>query len=673
MNTQTEQDSGDLKTAIAHSMRLLAAGEAGLAKEQAEEILRHFPDEANSLFVVAAALRAQGHKDDAMKGLQALVERAPNFALAQQELGFAYAADGQLMAAIQALQAAVKEQPKLPASWKQMGELFLIDGDEASATEAFRQHFLASNEDPKLVSAVDHFRAGRLGQAEQLCRDVLEGDPNNVTAIRLLAEVGIKVGVYVDAEHLLERCLELAPDFRLARLNYASVLSKREKLEEALEQVDQLIDDEPDNPAYLAQRAATLVRMGDFKNALPCYEHLLSNYPAQAKIVLSHGHALKTVGRLDEAVEAYRRAIELRPAFGDGYWSLANLKTFKFGDAEIETMRAAVDDKNRSREDHFHLCFALGKAFDDRKQFDEAFHYYQLGNSTKEKLEGYGSDTTTEIANEIRSVCDSTLFEMQGGQGHSASDPIFIVGLPRSGSTLLEQILASHSQIDGTKELVHILSFVRRLGGRRKKSEASRYPEVLKTLAAEQMVELGQEFLDRSRIQRGSAPYFIDKMPNNFFHVGLISLILPNARIIDARRHPMAACLSGYTQLFARGQPFTYSLADIGKYYCDYVAVMDHWDAVLPGKVLRVQYEDVVENTDEQVRRMLDFCDLPFEESCLQFHQNERAVRTASSEQVRQPIYAGALEHWRNYEPHLAALKTSLAPVLDRYPLDQAR
>jgi len=673
MTTQSEASTSDLKKAVTHALQLLGAGETGMAREQAEEILRLYPDESNSLFVVAAALRAQGHIEESLQQLQTVVQRAPDFALAQQELGFALADTGQLIRAINALQTAVNIQPALPASWKRMGELFLIDGDEASANEAFRQHLLASNEDANLVQAIDMFRIGRLGQSERLCREALIENPSNVTAIRLLAEIGIKVGVYVDAENLLERCLELAPDFSLARLNYANVLSKREKLEESLAQVDQLITEEPDKPAYLAQRAATLVRMGDFEKALPCYEYLLSHFPAQAKIVLSHGHALKTVGRVDEAINAYRHAIELRPGFGDGYWSLANLKTFRFDDADIASMRAAIDDDECLREDHFHLCFALGKAFDDRKQFDDAFHYYQLGNSTKETLEGYSADTTTEIASEIRSVCDRELFESQGGQGCSSPDPIFIVGLPRSGSTLLEQILASHSAVDGTKELVHILSFVRRLGGRRKKSEASRYPDVLKTLRAEQMAELGQEFLDRSRVQRGSAPFFIDKMPNNFFHVGLINLILPNARIIDARRHPMAACFSAYTQLFARGQSFTYGQANIARYYCDYVSVMDHWDDVLPGKVLRVQYEDVVAETESQVRRMLDFCGLQFEESCLQFHQTERAVRTASSEQVRQPIYAGALEHWRNYEPHLDELKTALAPVLDRYPLNNGK
>ena len=669
MNATSETGTGDLKTAVKHAMELLSAGESGLAREQAEEILSVHPNEANSLFIVAAALRAQGHKKDAVQQLESLIESAPDFALAQQELGCAYADTGQLMAAIEALQRAVRIQQKMPACWKLMGELFLVDGDEASANEAFRQHLLASNEDPNLVGAIDLFRKDRLGQAERLCRDFLNENPNNVTAIRLLAEIGIKVGVYVDAERLLERCLELAPDFRLARLNYANVLAKREKLPEALAQVDRLLQEEPDKPAYLAQRAATLVRMGDFENALPCYDYLLKHFPAQPTILLSYGHALKTVGQLDKAVDAYRRAIELRPTFGDGYWSLANLKTFQFDDADMDAMRAAIDNGECSREDRFHLCFALGKALDDRKQFEEAFHFYQMGNHRKEKQEGYDAGVTESIVAQIRSVCDDKLFATQGGQGCPAPDPIFVVGLPRSGSTLLEQILASHSQVDGTKELVQILSFVRRLGGRRKKSEASRYPQVLADVTAEQMAKLGQEYLDQTRIQRDSAPFFIDKMPNNFFHVGLISLILPKARIIDARRHPMAACFSSYTQLFARGQPFTYSLSDIGRYYCDYVAVMDHWDEVLPGKVLRVQYEDVVSDIEGQVRRMLDYCELPFEENCLNFHKTERAVRTASSEQVRQPIYSAGLEHWKNYQPYLDELKQNVAPVLDRYPI----
>ena len=670
MSATPNVNSGDIKTAVQHAMGLLSKGESRLAREQAQEILRHHPDEINSLFVVAAAVRADGDSAEAQQSLEKLVQRAPDFALAQQELGFAYAEAGEVLAAIEALQRAVAIEPKLPASWKLMGELFLVDEDERSAAEAFNQSMLALSVDPELVRALKLFRAGKTAQAEQLCRNFLHENPANVIAIRLLADIGMKVGVYADAENLLERCLELAPDFSLARLNYAQVLERREKLDLALAQVEQLLEAEPEKFTLLVLRGAILTKMGDFERALPLYEFLLSHFPARPRISMFYGHALKTVGQQQRAIEAYRQAISLQPSFGDAWWSLANLKTFRFEDDDIEAMRLETGRSTCSPDDYLHLCFALGKALEGRKQYDESFHYYQLGNGIKEEASGYEADDTEQSVQRLKAVCSRECFSAAEGHGNPSPDPIFIVGLPRSGSTLLEQILASHSQVDGTKELAFILAMVRRLGGKRKKSELSRYPEILTELSASRLSDLGQEYIDRSQIQRGTAPFFIDKMPNNFLHVGLIHLILPNAKIIDARRHPMAACFSGYTQHFARGQSFTYGLSNIGRYYRDYVELMDHWDDVLPEKVLHVQYEDVVADTEAQVRRLLDYCELPFEENCLQFYETERAVRTASSEQVRRPIYSGALEHWRNYEKHLDALKDSLGPVLDRYPID---
>jgi predicted Zn-dependent protease len=651
-------------------MGLLAKGESRLAREQAEEILRHYPDERNSQLVIAAALRADGDKAEALQRLEQLVQLAPDFALAQQELGFAHAEAGQVLAAIEALQRAVGIESRLPASWQLMGELFLVDEDENSAAEAFNQYLLASSVEPDLVRALKLFRAGKIGQAEQLCRTFLHDNPTNVIAIGLLADIGMKAGAYADAENLLERCLELAPDFSMARLSYAQVLQRQEKLDLALVQVEQLLEVEPEKFTLLVLRGAILAKMGDYERALPFYEFLLSNYPARPSITMVYGHVLKTVGQQQKAIEAYRQAISLEPSFGDAWWSLANLKTYRFDDDDIEAMRAEIGKGTCSREDFLHLCFALGKALEGRKQYDESFYYYQRGNNVKEKMSGYKADDIEQGVQRLKAVCDKGLFAAADGQGDQSPDPIFIVGLPRSGSTLLEQILASHSQVDGTKELAFMLAIVRRLGGKRKKSEPSRYPENLPELSASQLHDLGQEYIDRSRIQRGAAPFFIDKQPNNFQHIGLIHLILPNAKIIDARRHPMASCFSCYTQHFARGQLFTYGLENIGRYYRDYVELMDHWDRVLPGKVLRVQYEDVVADTEAQVRRMLDHCGLPFEAGCLQFHETERPVRTASSEQVRQPIYSGALEHWRNYDAHLDELKQSLGQVLDRYPLN---
>jgi tetratricopeptide (TPR) repeat protein len=669
MSAKPQARTDDIKTAINHAKGLLARGESRLAREQAEEILRHYPDEINSQFVMAAAVRAEGDKAEALQRLEKLVQRAPDFALAQQELGFAYAEEGRVLAAIEALQRAVAIEHKLPASWKLMGELFLVDQDEDSAAEATFQYMLASAVEPDLVRALKLFRADKIGQAEQLCRDFLHDDPTNVMAIRLLAEIGMKVGVYSDAENLLERCLELAPDFSMARLNYAQVLERREKLDQALVQVDKLLEAEPEKFTLLVLRGAILTKLGDFEQALPLYEYLLANFPARPRISMFYGHALKTIGEQQKAIDAYRQAISLQPSFGDAWWSLGNLKTFRFDENDIEAMRGEIS-KKCGRDDFLNLCFALGKALEGHERYDESFHYYQLGNNIKEKLSGYQADDTEQAVRRLKTVCDEEFFSAAEGQGYLSPDPIFIIGLPRSGSTLLEQMLASHSQVDGTKELGFILAIVRRLGGKKKKSDVSRYPEILAELGASQLHELGQEYINRSRIHRGTAPFFIDKMPNNFLHVGLINLILPNAKIIDARRHPMASCFSCYTQHFARGQSFTYGLTNIGRYYRDYVELMDHWDQALPGKVLRVQYEDVVADTEAQVRRMLDHCGLPFEAECLQFHETERPVQTASSEQVRQPIYSGALEHWRNYDAHLDELKQSLGPVLDRYPLN---
>jgi tetratricopeptide (TPR) repeat protein len=671
MSASPKLNTANLNTAVKRAMDLLSQGQSGMAREQAEAILQHYPDEVNSMLVVAVALRDQGDNEKALIRLHALLKRAPDFALAQQELGFAFAEAGKLTEAITVLKRAVAIEPKLPASWKLMGELFLVNEDEKSSAEAINQSLLASSVEPDVIRTAELFKAGKIAQAERLVRRFLTQNPTNVNAIRLLADIGIKIGMLEDAEKLLVRCLELAPEFHVARLNYAHVLNKKEKLAPALAQVDHLLKAQPKKEyAYLLLRASILVKIGNFEQARQCYEYLLSNFEPRAGIALSYAHTLKTIGQQQEAIDAYRQTIELKPSFGDAYWSLANLKTFRFEDSDLDAMRAEIVKPDCTREDHFHLCFALGKALEDRKQFDESFEYYLRGNDIKEKLEQYDADFTADNARRIQAVCTRDFLSASSASGCQAPDPIFIVGLPRAGSTLLEQILASHSLVDGTKELVDIINIVRRLGSRKMKTDVSLYPELLTDLSAAQLAELGQEYIDRTRIQRADAPFFIDKMPNNFFHIGFINLILPNAKIIDARRHPMAACFSCFTQLFAKGQHFTYGLSNIGHYYRTYVDIMDHWDRVLPGKVLRVQYEEMVSDTENQVRRMLEHCGLEFEESCLQFHKTERAVRTASSEQVRQPIYSGALEHWRNFEPHLDELKEALGPVLDRYPIN---
>jgi tetratricopeptide (TPR) repeat protein len=399
------------------------------------------------------------------------------------------------------------------------------------------------------------------------------------------------------------------------------------------------------------------------------YEGFLKEFPRQAGAYMNYGHTLKTVGRLDESISAYRKSIELRPATGEAYWSLANLKTFRFTDRDIADMRAQIVDEGGDPDEQAHLLFALGKAFEDREQFDESFEYYRRGNETRGQYHRHLAKINIfNTARQIK-VLDAAFFAAHSSQGCPARDPIFVVGLPRAGSTLVEQILASHSQVEGTTELPDIIAISRRLGQASREKPAGRYPEILAELLPEQFQKLGESYLESTRVQRHGTPFFIDKMPNNFQHIGLIHLMLPNAKIIDARRHPMACCFSGFKQLFARGQTFTYGLTDIGHYYRDYVTLMDHWDEVLPGRVHRVQYEEMVADSENQIRRLLEYCELDFEEQCLRFYETERAVRTPSSEQVRRPIYTEGLEQWRNFEKHLGPLKEALGPVLDRYPI----
>ncbi len=405
------------------------------------------------------------------------------------------------------------------------------------------------------------------------------------------------------------------------------------------------------------------MQTGDYTRAFELFDAVLAKLPDDPATLTSRGHALKTTGQQDEAVASYRAAIAAKPDHGDAYYALANLKTYRFTEGEIAAMREQVARPEIAFMDRVHLTFALGKAHEDREEYEASFGFYEEGNALKRRQTRYDADRMSEELKAQEEVCTSDLFAAKQGAGDPARDPIFILGLPRAGSTLLEQILASHSQIDGTLELPNVLALAHRLRGR--KAGQSRYPQVLHDLTPDQFTEFGRDFLANTRIHRQGAPFFIDKMPNNFRHIGLIHLILPNATIIDARRDPMDCCFSGFKQLFAEGQDFTYGLTEIGRYYADYVALMDHWDRVLPGKVLRVRHEDVLDDLEGQTRRMLDHIGLPFEEACLEFHRTARAVRTASSEQVRRPINRSGQGAWKPYEPWLGDLKTALGPLAD--------
>lgn len=627
----------------------------------AESHLQAHPDDTRALYLLAVCRRYQNRNVDALNLLGRLRQLDPGHARAAQEAGHNLREAGERNDAIAAYREAVELNPALTASWRALAQL-------TDAPEARHQADFLEALPPALLSVTSQMYEGRLYRAEQLCRSFLQQHPHHPEAMRLLAALGMRLNVYDDAEFLLESCLELYPDFTRARLDYIEVLNRRQKYTAALAQAERLHRSDPDNIAFETAFANASVAVGRYEDALAGYRRVIARSPDSPGLHLACGHALKTIGRRAEAEESYRRACRVKPDFGDAWWSLANLKTYHFSDSELACMQAREADAGTSLYDRFHLCFALGRACEQRADYAQSFHWYDKGNRLKQTQTRYSADRFSAECDAQRTHCSTDLFQRRAGEGCPSADPIFIVGLPRAGSTLLEQILSSHSMVDGTFELPNVLALAHRLGGRRRIDQPSRYPAVLAELDATDLRRYGEKYLEETRVYRQGAPMFTDKMPNNFRHIGLIHLMLPNATIIDARRHPMACCFSAFKQLFAEGQEFTYGLEDVGRYYRDYVELMDHWDRVLPGRILRVQYEELVSDIEAQVRRVLAHCGLPWEENCLAFHRTERSVRTASSEQVRRPLYDSSLDEWRHFAPYLGPLRQALGPVLERFP-----
>ena len=517
------------------------------------------------------------------------------------------------------------------------------------------------------MTATSLYSDGELAPGEHIIRAYLLRHGNHPEAMRLLAKIGVARDVLDDAETLLEAALALAPDHSAARYEYADTLVKRQKYTLAREEVRKLLALDPRNLDYRSLSATIAVGLGEHEEAIALYRGMLADAPASPDLHLWLGHALKTVGRLPEAIESYRAAAGARADFGDAYWSLANLKTYRFGEAEIALMRDQEASGTAALVDRTHLCFALGKAMEDRGEIDQSWFYYERGNALKRSESRYRPEVIEANTKGQIAFCTRSFFARRTGWGDARPDPIFILGLPRAGSTLIEQILASHSQVEGTQELADIQRMALELQGRDPDLDNPRYPAAFTDMAEADFRRLGEKYLADTRIYRTDKPFFIDKMPNNFRHIGLIHLILPNARIIDARRDPMSCCFSNLKQLFANGQEFTYSVEDIARYYRTYLDLMRHCDEVLPGRVLRVHHEDVVADLEGSVRRMLDYCGLEFEQACVDFHKTRRSVRTPSSEQVRQPIFRDGLEQWKRYEPWLGPLKSALGDALIRY------
>ena len=614
----------------------------------------------------AVCRRYRREFDAALAQLARLKALAPENGRAYQEEGHAYRDMSRPRQALQAYAQACRFNPALVASWRGQLEILTRGGHTREAGQVGAQLEYLKRLPKPLVIVLDLVSQGKLLKAEDLCRKFLRKVPHHVEAMRLLADIGIRFGVLADAEFLLESAHQFEPDNARVHMDYVQALRKRQKFGPALEQARQLLETSPENPQFQSIYAIECMQTGDYDLALSLFDRVLERIPGDPITLTSKGHAYKTCGRYDEAVASYRGALASKPQHGEAWYSLSNLKVYSFSDGELERMHAQASSDGLPHADRVHLSFALGKAYEDRDDFETSFRFYEQGNRSKKAASSYDADRMTEELRAQQRVCTAEMLSRGATAGHSAGDPIFVVGLPRAGSTLLEQILSSHSGVDGTLELPNVLSYSQQLRRRGRSGPEPDYPEILAELSDEELNQFGRQYIDDTRIHRRGAPFFVDKMPNNFRHIGLIHLILPNAKIIDARRHPMACGFSGYKQLFAEGQQFTYDLADLGKYYRDYVELMDHWDAVLPGKVLRVQYEDVVGDLETQVRRILDHCGLGFEPGCLSFHRTERAVRTPSSEQVRQPIFKSGLDYWRNYESRLDPLKAALGDGVRR-------
>ena len=652
-------------------LELLQARQPEKALSLCHEALADYPEDVNILGLLGATLGDQGQFEEAEQVLNQVIDLAPTFAKPYEDLGTLLMQQQRAEEAIPLLEKSVRLDPKMEAAHFQLGKALAFVGRGKEADAAFECSFALSPERGMMARAAEHHQAGRLEQAEKLCRQVLQKNPRHVDALRMLGLIAAAAGDLEDAEHLLRQALDHAPDHAPAMFELGRVLKELDRPEQAIEVYREILAQQPDNAKAHFRLAGVLGPAALTEESAAAYRRCLDLVPNHAGAWLGLGHMLKTLGQQDEGIAAYRRCLEIEPNSGEAYYSLANLKTYRFDDGQIQEMKSRVDKAEVTDISEVNFLFALGKAYEDRGEFEQAWHYYEQGNTKQRMLVSYDPVQTETANDDLVAFFNAEFFERNAGMGNPDSSPIFVLGMPRSGSTLVEQIIASHSQVEGTSELPYIGRLSKSLN--RNRADGMRYPNVLSELEPRHFHRLGEEYLQMAALHRvEDTPRFIDKMPNNFPSVGFIHSILPNAKIIDARRHPMDACLGNLKQLYAKGQTFSYDQSDIGEYYLQYQRMMEHWDTVLPGKVLRVQYEETVADLASQVARILEFLDLPWEDNCLNFHDTERAVRTASSEQVRKPIYTSGVGFWRNYAPHLEELQEILEPVLPAYEETQA-
>ncbi len=674
--TLIEPAPSSLEAAVVRLRTSLAQGDHAAALAGAEPLLARYPENRDLLLIAATAQRHLKRTVEALALLARIDAAKPNFAPALLERGLCHVALRDAPQAIAALQAAVAINPALPMAWRMLDGLHRMTGDQDKAQLAAQHLAHLASLPPPVVTAKALYYDGEMELAERMIRDFLLTHGDHPEAMRLLAQIGVVNNVFDDAELLYAGVLTMIPDHHEARAEYVQTLIARHKFAAAREALKPLLALDPDSHAHRTQDATIAVGLGEHIEAIALFRAMLAEIadgdPAatvrRADLYLWLGHALKTIGQLPEAIAAYCAATEVRPAFGDAWWSLANLKTYRFSDDQIAMIKRAEADPATHAVDRVHLSFALGKALEDARDHAGSWAAYARGNAERRAESNYRPEIFEKNTAEQKRVCTREFFAAHVGWGDPSPDPILIVGLPRSGSTLIEQILASHSQVEGTEELPELQHIVHELQGRVMNFENPRYPAILPELDADTVRRYGAQYMTDTRPYRAlGRAYFIDKMPNNFRHVGLAHLVLPNCTIIDARRNPMDCCFSNLKQLFAQGQEFTYSIEDIARYYRTYLELMRHWDRVLPGRVLRLINEDLIDDPEGQIRRLLDHCRLPFEESCLNFHQNRRSVRTPSSEQVRRPISRDGVDQWKPYAQWLEPLAEALGDALETW------
>ena len=618
----------------------------------------------DSLYLAAVSSRYLKNYDDSKKYIESLLTNAPDMGRAYQELGHLNRDSGNEEDSIKHYRQACELNPALPSSWKALYSYFKKNENKPAADHAYMQMNTLETMPNTLLFISQILNEGKLGIAEEKCREFLKQYPTNTYAMSLLSDIADRLGYFDDAEFLLESAVKLSPSDGELRMKYAMILRKKQKFAKTMEQVNILCEKFPENLSYQAQKASEIMQNGDHKGAIDLFDDILKKNPYNFSILTSKGHAQKTLGESDRAINSYQTAYQVKQDHGEAFFSLANLKTYEFSKNELNIMRNQLRRVDLTMRDKAYFHFALAQGCEAVGEYDEAFFHLDSGNKIKNKQSKYSIERMDKELQAQIDVCDELFFEKHGQGGHETKDPIFILGLPRAGSTLIEQILASHSMIDGTLELPNILSMAQSLRGDDIYGKEGNYPKSMENLSLEKRIAMREKFISDTSMHRNESPRFTDKMPNNFRHIGLIHLIMPNAKIIDARRYPLDCCFSMFKQLFAQGQEFTYGLTEAGSYYKSYIKLMNHWDQVLPNKILRVNNEDIIDDLEGQVVKMLNFLELPFEESCITFYETDRSVRTASSEQVRKPINKAGMDRWKPYAKYLGPLLDGLGTEL---------